>query len=232
MLFRQLFDQASYTYTYLLADESSAQAVLIDPVVEKTDDYLRLLSELGLSLKAVLDTHTHADHISAMGALREKTQCLTLLGEQSRSECVSQTFHDGEVVNIGTLNITAIHTPGHTDDSYSFVVKDVDKTLLFTGDTLLIRGSGRTDFQQGDALQQYHSIFNKLLAYGDDAIIYPGHDYKGWTTSTVGEEKRNNPRLQVNSAQQYAEIMNNLKLPNPKLMDVAVPANQRCGKVI
>ena len=229
MLFRQLFDQASYTYTYLIADES--EAVLIDPVVEKVDDYLRLLKELGLNLKAVLDTHTHADHISAMGALREKTQCLALLGEQSQSECVSQTFTDGEIIPVGKLALTAIHTPGHTDDSYSFVLKNNGKTQLFTGDTLLIRGSGRTDFQQGNALQQYHSIFNKLLTYGDDAVVYPGHDYRGWTVSTVGEEKRNNPRLQVNNAQEYAVIMDNLKLANPKMMDVAVPANQKCGKL-
>lgn len=229
MLFRQLFDQASYTYTYLIADES--EAVFIDPVVEKVDDYLRLLKELDLNLTAVLDTHTHADHISAMGALREKTQCLTLLGEQSKSECVSQTFTDGEIIPVGNLALTAIHTPGHTDDSYSFMLKHNGEIRLFTGDTLLIRGSGRTDFQQGDALQQYHSIFNKLLVYGDDAVVYPGHDYRGWTVSTVGEERRNNPRLQVNSAEEYAVIMNNLKLANPKMMDVAVPANQKCGKL-
>ena len=231
MILRQLFDHESYTYTYLIADTATAKAALIDPVDTKTDDYIKLLAELNLTLVAVLDTHTHADHISAMGALRDKTGCITMLGAQSHSACVSQTFTDGQLIAVGELNVQAIHTPGHTDDSYSFALTHAGQTYLFTGDTLLIRGSGRTDFQQGDAHQQYHSIFAKLLSYGDNAIVYPGHDYKGWTQSTIGEEKANNPRLQVSNANEYAEVMNNLKLPNPKMMDIAVPANQKCGKL-
>ena len=230
MIFRQLFDQKSFTYTYLLADESTRQTILIDPVFEKIDEYLHLLEELSLTLYAAIDTHTHADHVSAIGPLRDKTGCLSLLGEQSNNACVSQTFKDGEKLTIGDLTITAIHTPGHTDDSYSFVAKNVNSILLFTGDTLLIRGSGRTDFQQGDARQQYHSLFYKLLSYDDDAIVYPAHDYKGWSMSTIGEEKRNNPRLQVSTEDEYVTIMNNLDLPNPKMMDIAVPINQQCGK--
>lgn len=231
MIFRQLFDHSSFTYTYLLADKATGEAVLIDPVVEKVEDYLRLLTELNLTLHSVLDTHTHADHISAMGLLRKKLGCTTMLGAQSKNDCVSQTFNDGEVITVGSIHITALHTPGHTDDSYSFAINRDGQQCLFTGDTLLIRGSGRTDFQQGDAAQQYHSIFNKLFSYPDDTLIYPGHDYKGWTVTTVAEEKANNPRLQVASMEEYKKIMDNLDLPNPKLMDIAVPANQACGKV-
>lgn len=231
MILRQLFDHESYTYTYLIADTATAKAALIDPVDTKIEDYIKLLEQLHLTLVVVLDTHTHADHISAMGILRDKTGCVSMLGAQSRSACVSQTFTDGQLIAVGDLTLQAIHTPGHTDDSYSFALTHAAQTYLFTGDTLLIRGSGRTDFQQGDARQQYHSIFAKLLGYGDNAIVYPGHDYKGWNQSTIGEEKANNPRLQVSSADEYAEIMNNLKLPNPKMMDIAVPANQKCGKL-
>lgn len=230
MIFRQLFDTTSSTYTYLLGDEASRQAVLIDPVIEKTQDYLRLLNELHLTLSLAIDTHTHADHITALGELRDHTQCQTMIGKQSNSTCASDTFSDGDELQVGSLKILTVYTPGHTDDSYSFVVKDVQKTFLFTGDTLLIRGTGRTDFQNGDAYQQYNSLWNKLLSYDDDTIIYPGHDYKGWTQSTIGEEKQFNPRLQAHSPEDYAELMATLKLPNPKLMDIAVPANRACGK--
>ena len=230
MIFRQLFDHVSCTYTYLIADETSLEAVLVDPVFEHVDNYLRLLNELNLTLIIAMDTHTHADHLSALGELRKQTACQTMLGQQSRSVCVDKTFTDGEVIKIGSLDITALHTPGHTDDSYSFMMNVKSQYYLLTGDTLLIRGSGRTDFQQGDALAQYDSIHKKLLSYPNDTLIYPGHDYRGWSVTTVAEEKANNPRLQVKTAKDYANIMDNLNLPTPKLMDIAVPINQACGE--
>lgn len=226
MIFRQLFEPASSTYTYLLAAASGGEALLIDPVLEQTPAYLQLLRELDLKLVVALDTHVHADHITALGALRESTACISIMGEQSRAECVSQRVREGEFVRLQGLALQALYTPGHTDDSYSFVMKD----RVFTGDTLLIRGSGRTDFQNGDARQQYDSLFNKLLKLPEATRVYPAHDYKGWTVSTIGEEKRHNPRLQVSSADEYAELMARLKLPNPKMMDVAVPANLACGR--
>lgn len=231
MILRQLFDSVSSTYTYLLADETSKKAALIDPVIEKIDQYLQLLSELDLTLEVALDTHTHADHITALGLLREKTGCRTMMGKESQSECATATFADGQLIMVGALQIKAIHTPGHTPDSYSFAVEEAGQTSLFTGDTLLIRGTGRTDFQQGSAQDQYSSLWNKLLSYRENTRVYPGHDYKGWSMSTVGEEKRHNPRLKPANAQDYAVLMASLHLPNPKLMDVAVPANQACGEI-
>lgn len=232
MIFRQLFDKNSSTYTYLLADELSREAVLIDPVIEETDSYLRLLSELGLQLKVAMDTHTHADHITALGKLRTATGCQTLMGAQAGSACASGQFVDQQVIHVGRLKIQTIHTPGHTDDSYSFILEETGQTYLFSGDTLLIRGTGRTDFQNGDAIEQYHSLFNVLLTLPDNTLVYPGHDYKGWMVSSIIEEKTHNPRLQVSSAIEYKELMDNLNLPNPKLMDVAVPANRACGDAV
>lgn len=231
MIFRQLFDTTSSTYTYLLADEDSRKALLIDPVVEKTAQYLQLLNELDLQLELAIDTHTHADHITALGELRERCACRTMIGAESKSQCASATFTDGDILKVGNINVLALHTPGHTDDSYSFVVQESNQTWLFTGDTLLIRGTGRTDFQNGNAFEQFDSLWNKLLRYSDDTIVYPAHDYKGWMQSTVGEEKRNNPRLAARDATSYAGLMASLKLPNPKLMDIAVPANRACGKI-
>lgn len=230
MIFRQLFDHTSSTYTYLLANEQSREAVLIDPVIEQLDGYLTLLQQLGLNLKLAMDTHTHADHITALGELRDRTGCDTMIGAQSNSKCASGTFSDGDIVPVGSLRIMTLHTPGHTDDSYSFVVEEGEQIYLFSGDTLLIRGSGRTDFQQGDAAQQYHSLFDRLLTLPGDTWVYPAHDYKGWTRSTIDEEKAHNPRLQVKDVSEYVQLMNSLKLPNPKMMDVAVPANQACGQ--
>lgn len=231
MLIRQFFDHESYTYSYLIADTNEKVAAIIDPVLEKTALYQQTLLELGLHLVAVLDTHTHADHISANGKLRTLTGCKTYLGFESGSGCIDHGFLDGEIIKVGTVDITAISTPGHTDDSYSFHIQDKQQDYLFTGDTLLIRGSGRTDFQQGDAITQYSSIVDKLLVFPAQTIVYPGHDYQGRTQSTIGEEIQHNPRLQVKNAKEYAEIMNNLNLPEPKLMDIAVPANQACGNV-
>lgn len=229
MLFRQLFEQSSSTYTYLIADNDTKEALLIDPVIDETEGYVQLLNELGLTLKIAMDTHTHADHITAMGKLREKTDCQTYIGEQAHSSCANGSFHDGSKIHLGKLVLTALHTPGHTDDSYCFVLDHADQTYLFTGDTLLIRGTGRTDFQNGSANDQYQSLFDKLLRFPDDTWVYPAHDYKGWLVSTIGEEREHNPRLQVKDVAAYKHIMDNLNLPNPKMMDVAVPANRACG---
>lgn len=229
VIFRQLFDAQSSTYTYLLADRGSREAVIIDPVLEHLANYLRLLNDLDLQLIASIETHTHADHITAAGRLRENTGCMTILGLESDSSCVGRKVFDGDSIYFGDLRLGAIHTPGHTNDSYTFVFQHNQQTALFTGDTLLIRGTGRTDFQHGDPEQQYRSLFEKLLTYPDQSWVYPGHDYKGWSVSTIAEERRCNPRLQVRDIGQYKALMDGLKLPNPQLMDVAVPANQACG---
>ena len=231
MFVRQFFDTHSSTYTYLIMDRQTQMAALIDPVAEKTDFYLQTLRELNLDLQLVLDTHTHADHISANGRLRERSQCQTVMGAQSLATCVDRHVRDGDRIALGSVAIEAIYTPGHTDDSYTYCIQSERQAYLFTGDTLLIRGSGRTDFQNGDAFEQYHSLFEKLLRFPEETLVYPGHDYQGRSVSTIGEEIRHNPRLQVADAEAYAEIMNNLNLPNPKMMDVAVPANQACGRV-
>ena len=225
MLFRQLFDKTPSTYTYLLASRAGGEALLIDPVLEQTGRYLKLLEELDLQLVKVIDTHIHADHVSAMGNLRDATRCVTVMGEQSPADVVSMRVSDNEKLSIEGLTLTALYTPGHTSESYSFLMDD----RVFTGDTLLIRGTGRTDFQNGDPYDQYHSLFERLLKLPDQTFVFPGHDYKGDTVSTIAEEKAFNPRLNVRSADEYADIMNNLNLPNPKLMDVAVPENLKLG---
>lgn len=225
MIFRQLFDKTSSTYTYLLASRAGGEALLIDPVLEQTGRYLKLLEELDLKLVKVIDTHIHADHVSAMGKLRDATRCVTVMGEQSPTDVVSMRVSDNEKLSIEGLTLTALHTPGHTSESYSFLMND----RVFTGDTLLIRGTGRTDFQNGDPYDQYHSLFERLLTLPEQTFVYPGHDYKGDTVSTIGEERAFNPRLKVTSADEYADIMNNLNLPNPKMMDVAVPENLKLG---
>src|SRR6195256_293577 len=225
MIFRQLFDSVSGTYTYLLASRRGGEALIIDPVLEKVDRYLQLVDELDLRLVKAVDTHLHADHLTGLGALRDRTHCVTVMGERSKVDVVSMRLCEGDKLTIQGVALDVLYTPGHTDDSYSFLMRD----RVFTGDTLLIRGTGRTDFQNGDPRAQYDSIFNKLLRLPDETMIFPAHDYKGETVSTIAEEKAFNPRLQVTSVDQYAELMNNLKLPNPKMMDVAVPANMRVG---
>jgi sulfur dioxygenase len=225
MIFRQLFDTASSTYTYLLASRRGGEALIIDPVLEKVDRYLQLIAELDLKLVKAVDTHLHADHITGLGALRDRTHCITVMGEQSGVDVVSMRVTEGDRLDVEGLSLDVLYTPGHTDDSYSFLLSD----RVFTGDTLLIRGTGRTDFQNGDPRLQYDSIFGKLLRLPDETMIFPAHDYKGDTVSTVGEEKAFNPRLKVRSVDEYVDLMNNLKLPNPKMMDVAVPANMHVG---
>ena len=225
MIFRQLFDSVSGTYSYLLASRAGGEALILDPVLEKADRYCQLLRELDLKLVKAVDTHLHADHVTGLGELRDRTHCITIMGDQSKADVVSMRVSDGDKVTIEGMSLDVMYTPGHTDDSYSFLMCD----RVFTGDTLLIRGTGRTDFQNGSARAQYDSIFNRLLKLPEETLVYPAHDYKGDTVSTIGEEKRYNPRLQVRSVDDYIELMNNLKLPNPKMMDVAVPANMHVG---
>jgi glyoxylase-like metal-dependent hydrolase (beta-lactamase superfamily II)/rhodanese-related sulfurtransferase len=225
MIFRQLFDSVSGTYSYLLASRAGGEALILDPVLEKADRYCQLLRELDLRLVKAVDTHLHADHVTGLGELRDRTQCITIMGEQSKADVVSMRVSDGDKVMIEGLSLDVMYTPGHTDDSYSYLMGD----RVFTGDTLLIRGTGRTDFQNGSSRAQYESIFHRLLKLPDETMVFPAHDYKGDTVSTIGEEKRYNPRLQVRSVDEYIELMANLKLPNPKMMDVAVPANMHVG---
>lgn len=225
MIFRQLFDSVSGTYTYLIASRRGGEALIIDPVLEKVDRYMQLVRELDLKLVKAVDTHLHADHITGLGALRDQTHCITVMGEQTKADVVAMRVSEGDRVGIEGISLDVLYTPGHTDDSYSYLMGD----RIFTGDTLLIRGTGRTDFQNGDPRAQYDSIFNKLLRLPEETLLFPAHDYKGDTVSTIGEEKRFNPRLQVKSIDEYVELMNNLHLPNPKMMDVAVPANIHIG---
>src|SRR5207342_2679736 len=225
MIFRQLFDGVSGTYTYLLASRRGGEALIIDPVLEKVERYLQLIKELDLRLVKAVDTHLHADHITGLGALRDRTQCITVMGDRSNVDVVSMRLSEDDRLNIEGVTLDVLYTPGHTDDSYCFRMAD----RVFTGDTLLIRGTGRTDFQNGDPRAQYDSIFNKLMKLPEETLVYPAHDYKGESVSTIGEEKNFNPRLRVKSIDEYVDLMNNLKLPNPKMMDVAVPANMRVG---
>jgi len=225
MIFRQLFDSTSGTYTYLLASRPGGEALIIDPVLERVERYMQLVRELDVRLVKAVDTHLHADHVTGLGALRDRTHCITVMGEHTKADVVSMRVTEGDHVEIEAVRLDVMYTPGHTDDSYSFLLGD----RVFTGDTLLIRGTGRTDFQNGDPRAQYDSIFNKLLRLPDETLVYPAHDYKGETVSTIGEEKFFNPRLRVKSVDEYVDLMNNLKLPNPKMMDVAVPANMQVG---
>lgn len=225
MIFRQLFDTVSSTYTYLIASRVGGEAMIIDPVVEKVDLYQRLISELDLKLVKAIDTHCHADHITGLGVLRDHTHCITVMGKNTDVDMVSMRVDDGDTIEIETISMNVLYTPGHTSDSYCFYMKD----RIFTGDTLLIRGTGRTDFQHGSARDAYRSLFGKVLKLPGETLVFPGHDYKGETVSTIAEERAFNPRLQVESADEYAAIMDNLNLPNPKMMDVAVPANLEIG---
>ena len=226
MIFQQLFDPVSSTFTYLLARNAGGEALIIDPVYDHVETYLALLQRLGLKLTKAIDTHVHADHITGLGALRDRTKCVTVMGEKSGADLVSMRLHDGEWVEAGELRLQALYTPGHTDDSYSFLMED----RVFTGDTLLIGGTGRTDFQNGDARAAYDSLFNRLLKLPDATLVYPAHDYNGNPVSTIGHERRLNPRLQVKSVEEYVALMAGLHLPSPKMMDVAVPVNRSIGQ--
>ena len=221
MIFRQLFDGASCAFTYLLGSRAGGEALIVDPVFENVDRYIQLLDELDLRLVKALDTHVHADHMTGLGALRDRTRCVTVMGKESKVDVVSMRVEDGEWIDVAELRLKALYTPGHTDDSYCFLMDD----RVFTGDTLLIRGTGRADFQNGDPHAAYDSLFNKLLQLPGETLVFPGHDYNGNTLSTIGEERAHNPRLQVGSAEEYAAIMTGLDLADPRQMDVAVPAN-------
>ena len=221
MIFKQLFDNKSSTYTYIISSGKGREALIIDPVIENTSKYLNVLKELNLKLVKVIDTHIHADHITGLNELSKQTNCSKIMGEHSASEVIDIRVKDNEKIKIESIELKSMYTPGHTDCSYSFLMND----RVFTGDTLLINGTGRTDFQNGNPYYAYNSLFKKLLKLPEKTLVYPAHDYNGNAYSTIENEKNNNPRLQVSSPEEYAEIMNNLNLSNPKMMDIAVPAN-------
>ena len=225
MIFKQLFDQKSSTYTYLIASSKGREALIIDPVLENVEKYIRLLSELDLKLVKVIDTHIHADHVTAASKLKDITKCSTIMGEHTPAETVEIKVKDDDYINLDNLKIRAMYTPGHTSDSYSFLMGN----YLFSGDTLLINGTGRTDFQNGNAKDAYNSIFNKLLKLPEETLLYPAHDYKGEKVSTIGKEKKYNPRLQVSCVDEYIDIMNNLNLKKPVEIDTNVTRNIKLG---
>ena len=225
MIFKQVFDQKSSTYTYLIASSKGREALIIDPVLDNVDSYIGLLKELDLKLVKVIDTHIHADHITAATKLKDITKCSTIMGEHTPAQSVEIKVKDDEYINLDNLKIRAMYTPGHTSDSYSFLLNN----YLFSGDTLLINGTGRTDFQNGNAKDSYNSIFNRLLKLPEETLLYPAHDYKGQKVSTIGKEKKLNPRLQVDSVDEYIEIMNNLNLQKPDEIDANVSRNIELG---
>ena len=225
MIFRQVFDNKSSTYTYLIASAKGREAVIIDPVIENVESYIKLLQELDLKLVKVIDTHIHADHVTGASKLKKATNCSTLMGEHTPADAVEIKVKDDEIIKIDQIEIKAMYTPGHTSDSYSFLMNK----YLFSGDTLLINGTGRTDFQNGSSKDAYNSIFNRLLKLPEDTILYPGHDYNNKEYSTIGNEKKFNPRLQVNNVDEYVELMSNLNLAKPKLIDINVSRNIKLG---
>ena len=215
----------SSTYTYIIASSEGREALIIDPVLDNVEDYIKILNQLNLKLVKVIDTHIHADHVTGAGKLRDKTKCVTIMGEHTPTDAVELKVKDDEIIKLDKLNFRAIYTPGHTSDSFCFLM---DK-YLFSGDTLLINGTGRTDFQNGNSIDAYNSIFNRLLKLPEDTLLYPAHDYKGETVSTIGKEKRSNPRLQVRNVDEYIEIMNNLNLKKPEKIDYNVSSNLKLG---
>ena len=228
MIFKQLFDTKSSTYTYIVSSGQGREALIIDPVIENVTEYINVLKELNLKLVKVIDTHIHADHITGASALRDQTKCITIMGEQTPAETVEIKVKDEEIIKLDELKIKALYTPGHTSDSFSFLM---DK-YLFSGDTLLINGTGRTDFQNGNSKDAYNSLFNRLLKLPDETLLYPAHDYKGETVSTIGKEKKFNPRLQVRNVEEYIEIMKNLNLKKPAEIDFNVASNLKLGALI
>ncbi|MEA2749588.1 MAG: sulfur dioxygenase [Myxococcales bacterium] len=227
MIFRQLFDKESSTFTYLVGDETTRKAALIDPVVEHVERDLKLVSELGLEVAVILDTHVHADHVTGAGTLRDRTGAKTHFSASGGPACADVLLHDGDVVHVGELVIRALSTPGHTDSCMSYLVGD----RVFTGDALMVRGCGRTDFQEGDAATLWRSVHEKLFVLPDPTYVYPAHDYRGQTCSTIGEEKKHNPRLGgTSTVASFVELMHSLHLPPPAKINEAVPANKACGK--
>lgn len=233
MIFRQLFDRKSCTYTYLLADETTHEALLIDPVRELVDRDVELLTELGLTLRFVLDTHVHADHVTAAGLLRQRLGARTAVSADAGAPCADVRLEHGATLQVGAVHVEARHTPGHTSGDVTYVVRDADATMAFTGDALLIRGCGRTDFQEGDSRTLYHSVHTHIFSLPDATRIYPAHDYKGRTVTTVGEEKQFNPRLGGGrTVDEFVTIMDALDLDPPEMISDAVPANLQCGNPI
>ncbi|EMJ88854.1 MBL fold metallo-hydrolase [Leptospira meyeri] len=225
---RPLYDLESGTWTYLILDQKSKQSVLVDPVLERLERDLNYIQELGYSLSLTVETHMHADHITSAGNLRDKTNCESYASENSGAACASKFLKDGDSFYVGNLKFLVIHTPGHTPCSISLLLNGL---YLFSGDALFVRGCGRTDFQGGSADELYNSITKKLFSLPDETIVLPGHDYKGFLSTTIGEEKLLNPRIAGKSLQEFKEIMENLNLPEPKKIHEAVPANRACGKV-
>ena len=225
MIFKQVFDQKSSTYTYIIASAEGREALIIDPVLENVEDYIKILNQLNLKLVKVIDTHIHADHVTGAGKLRDKTKCVTIMGEHTPTDAVEVKVKDDEIIELDSFKIRALYTPGHTSDSFCFLMNN----YLFSGDTLLINGTGRTDFQNGSSKDAYNSIFNRLLKLPDETLLYPAHDYKGETVSTIGKEKRSNPRLQVRNVDEYIDIMNNLNLRKPEKIDFNVECNLKLG---
>ena len=225
MIFKQIFDTESSTYTYLIASAKGREAVIIDPVIDNVDNYIKILGELDLKLVKVIDTHIHADHVTGATKLKKATNCSTLMGEHTPADAVEIKVKDGEIIDIDNLKIRSMYTPGHTSDSYSFLLDN----YLFTGDTLLINGTGRTDFQNGSSKDAYNSLFNNLLKLPEETLVYPGHDYNGMFSSTIGNEKKFNPRLQVKSVDEYVDIMSKLKLAKPKMIETNVSRNIQLG---
>jgi glyoxylase-like metal-dependent hydrolase (beta-lactamase superfamily II) len=226
MLFRQIFDSKSSTYTYLIADENTRAAVLVDPVIEHVERDYQLITELGLTLYYCLETHIHADHITGTGKLRQLTKCSGIVPENARASCADRHIQDREILHIDSITIEAIATPGHTDSHMAYLVNG---ERILTGDALFIRGCGRTDFQSGDAGKLFDSVTQRLFTLPNQTLVYPGHDYRGYTVSTIGEEKHFNPRFQTHNRDSFIEFMGNLNLPNPQKIMEALPANQRCG---
>ena len=225
MIFKQVFDTKTSTYTYLIASAKGREAVIIDPVLENVENYIGLLKDLDLKLVKVIDTHIHADHVTGASKLKQSTNCTTIMGEHTPADMVEIKVKDNELINVDGLKIRSIYTPGHTSESYSFLLNK----YLFSGDAILINGTGRTDFQNGSSKDSYHSIFNKLLKLPEDTLLYPGHDYNGKKVSTIGNEKKFNPRLQVKNVDEYIEIMSNLNLSKPEMMDSNVGRNIQLG---
>ena len=228
MIFKQLFDKNSSTYTYLIASKEGREALIIDPVLENIDNYIKTLNRLNLKLVKVIDTHIHADHVTAASKLKDKTECVTIMGEHTPTDAVEIKVKDEEIIKLDHLKIKALYTPGHTSDSFSFLIDN----YLFSGDTLLINGTGRTDFQNGNSKDAYNSLFNRLLKLPDETLLYPAHDYKGETVSTIGKEKKFNPRLQVRNVEEYVEIMKNLNLKKPADINFNVASNLKLGASI
>jgi glyoxylase-like metal-dependent hydrolase (beta-lactamase superfamily II) len=232
MIFRQLFEPTASAYTYLIGCEDTREAALIDPVLETADRDLQVVGELGLTLRYTIETHIHADHVTGAARLRGLTGCKAAVPERSKADHADLAIREGEAISIGKLRLHPLFVPGHTDDHHAYLLHGADGARVFTGDALMIDGCGRTDFQNGDAATLFRAVHEKIFSLPDDTLVYPGHDYQQRRVSSVGQERARNPRLGGGkSIDEFVAIMAGLKLPRPKKMDVAVPANRECGEV-